>query len=79
MQIQSLEELIQKLQDAVLIKNKVFRIHLTDSKVLANFMMISNSMMLLDQLFSEVMAKKLYFLLTQHMKKNGVHLFVKPI
>lgn len=77
--IQNLEELIRKLQDAVLIKNKVFRIHLTDSKVQVNFMMISNSMMLLDLLFSEVMGRKLYFLLILPIKKNGVQVFVKLI
>jgi hypothetical protein len=79
MLIQNLGELIQKLLDAVLIKNKVFRIHLTDSKVLANFMMISNNMMLLDLLFSGVTVRKLFFLLILHMKKNGVLLFVKLI
>ena len=79
MLIQNLEELIQKLLDAVLIKNKGFKIRLTDSKVLANFMMTSNSMMLLDLLFSGVMARKLYSLLILHMKNNGVLAFVKLI
>ena len=79
MLIQNFEGLIQKLLDVVLIRNKVFRIHLTDSKVLANFTMISNSMMSLDLLFSEVMARKLCSLLILHMKKNGALVFVKLI
>jgi len=77
--IQNLVEFIQKLLDAVLIKNKVFRIHLTDSKVLVNFMMINNSMILLDLLFSGVMERKLYFLLILHIKRNGVLVFAKLI
>lgn len=79
MPIQNLEELILKLLVAVLIKNKIFKVHSTDSKVLENFMMISNSMMLLGQLSSEVMAKRLCFLLILHMKNNGVLLFEKLI
>lgn len=76
---QNLEEVIPKLLDAVLIRNKNFRIHITDSKALVHFIMISNNMMLLDLLFSEVTARKLCFLLILQFMKNGALVFVKLI